>query len=80
MLLGFAATLHTSTKFSVMPETQANQFPINVVSFGLYQSQCSVAAPKLSCNGVLVHKRNPHRNVWSFAVEPTVGNWRIFGE
>jgi hypothetical protein len=78
MLLGFAATLHTSTKFSVMPETQANQFPINAVSFGLYQSQCSVASPKLSCNGVLCEKRNPHRNVWSFAVEPTVGNWSIF--
>jgi hypothetical protein len=30
------------------------------------------------CYGVLVQKRNPHHNVWSFAVEDTVGNWSIF--
>jgi hypothetical protein len=77
---GSPDTLQTSTKFSVMSEIWVNQFPINTLSFCLYQSQCSVATPKLSCIDVLVHTRNPHRNVWSFVPESTVGNWSIFCE
>jgi hypothetical protein len=53
MMLGFAATLHTSTKFSVMSETWSNEFPINAVSFGLSRAnvllQRQNSAERRSC-------------------------------